>query len=431
MGFVLVFPLMLALLFTGQSDAEATKDLGSNSCYKMCPPGYYKVGDCDGPVAVHRCAMCGDNTFTDSDNFLTKCLRCRSCDSHEVKIKNCTFNSNVVCDCQEGYYYEGPSRSERYCRSCNCKNCKAPAGNDPDYKRKCQSCQRKECLEVPECKRKCAVIAFTYSTNLSMISTTSTFASASASTSKATSTRTTSSNNTSDPIIYRIPPNSNEMPWLILVVFLVTLLVTFLVLSLVLLLCAKNPFGFPDSCLCWRENKDVEPPVEDPKFNEQSRHQGSGLNMLTLTICEETPMMTQSPATPGDPAHITLPLPDTEHEATRQDEPSEHWPAIVLYAIIKEVPLRRWKEFLRLLSVTDQELERAELEASFCLGSMERQYQMLRLWSQRPSVSLDDVFSALHYMDLSGCAQLLQESLEKLQWRPELKQGVSAAMQDT
>nr|XP_033484509.1 tumor necrosis factor receptor superfamily member 1A [Epinephelus lanceolatus] len=389
MGFVLVFPLMLALLFTGQSDAEATKDLGSNSCYKMCPPG------------------------------------------HEVKIKNCTFNSNVVCDCQEGYYYEGPSRSERYCRSCNCKNCKAPAGNDPDYKRKCQSCQRKECLEVPECKRKCAVIAFTYSTNLSMISTTSTFASASASTSKATSTRTTSSNNTSDPIIYRIPPNSNEMPWLILVVFLVTLLVTFLVLSLVLLLCAKNPFGFPDSCLCWRENKDVEPPVEDPKFNEQSRHQGSGLNMLTLTICEETPMMTQSPATPGDPAHITLPLPDTEHEATRQDEPSEHWPAIVLYAIIKEVPLRRWKEFLRLLSVTDQELERAELEASFCLGSMERQYQMLRLWSQRPSVSLDDVFSALHYMDLSGCAQLLQESLEKLQWRPELKQGVSAAMQDT
>ncbi|XP_032378017.1 tumor necrosis factor receptor superfamily member 25 isoform X2 [Etheostoma spectabile] len=426
MNFVLVFPLILALLFTGQSYTELTEQNGS-SCHKMCPPGYYKVGDCNEQVGKYKCEKCVNGTFTAVKNTRTECLRCAACGNHEVERKPCSFNSNVECDCKAGYYNYNPFI--RDCKECSCKHCEEP-GNYYKYQETCQPC--KSCLHLPDCKRKCTERAFPTSTDLSTSATTS---------ASPVATTTIASNNTSNPIMNPVTPNLNEMPWLFFKVFLVTLLVTFLVFLLRLLLFARKLFRYPN-CLCWSAKKELKLPVEQPKFNEQSSHPGSSPNSLTFNISEETPMVTfsQSPATLQHPAHIASLLSD--YTAVRQDEQSEHWPAIVLYAIIKEVPLRRWKEFLRLLSVADQQLERVELESGLGLSSIERQYQMLRLWSQRPSASLNDIFSALHYMDLSGCAQLLQESMEKLQRRPELKQGFTAcrsytdhgfngAMQDT
>lgn len=94
------------------------------------------------------------------------------------------------------------------------------------------------------------------------------------------------------------------------------------------------------------------------------------------------------------------------------DVTRENLSSAVLYAIIKQVPVRRWKEFLRLLSVSDDQMERVEMDERLY---SEQQYLMLRLWSQRSDANLETIYSTLQHMDLSGCVEELQEKIQQLQ----------------
>lgn len=79
-----------------------------------------------------------------------------------------------------------------------------------------------------------------------------------------------------------------------------------------------------------------------------------------------------------------------------------------LYAVIDAVPVRRWKEFMRVLELREAEIELVELEVAHI---RDQQYEMLKRWCQQTSATLDRVFAALEHMDLGGCAEALRRSL--------------------
>ncbi|NXS50649.1 TNR25 factor, partial [Balaeniceps rex] len=79
-----------------------------------------------------------------------------------------------------------------------------------------------------------------------------------------------------------------------------------------------------------------------------------------------------------------------------------------LYAVIDAVPVRRWKEFMRVLELREAEIELVELEVAHI---RDQQYEMLKRWCQQTSATLDRVFAALERMELAGCAEALRRSL--------------------
>lgn len=85
----------------------------------------------------------------------------------------------------------------------------------------------------------------------------------------------------------------------------------------------------------------------------------------------------------------------------------------MLYAVVDGVPPTRWKEFMRLLGLSEHEIERLELQNGRCLR--EAQYSMLEAWRRRTprhEATLDVVGRVLCDMNLRGCVENIRETLE-------------------
>ncbi|XP_076840618.1 tumor necrosis factor receptor superfamily member 25 isoform X2 [Brachyhypopomus gauderio] len=318
-------------------------------------------------------------------NTAEECEHCYRCDPLENKeVKSyCTSKKNTVCGCKDGFYRENHSLIFT-CRNCTmCKNC----SSCPECKDCCGPCRyysigQGKCIQCLKQQHQCI-----------------------------------------DSCQLEIHKTGTPDHLQMFVVLLFILLPLGLVGVLIHITYRRGKL----CCLDYKKiNKHVVHNRNMPNI-QVLPDQPCALHNIHLPLHVNPEPTCEYPETKSN-GHCNVdwscpPVPLITNEDTKGTRRGEApWSAPVLYTIIKEVPVRRWKEFLRLLSVSDDQMERVELEAG--PSYLEQQYQMLRLWSQRCGVDLENIFSTLHYMDLSGCAQELQDKLRQLQVAMTDGQGV-------
>ncbi|CAM4680036.1 unnamed protein product [Leuciscus chuanchicus] len=344
-----------------------------------CSAGFYKK--------ENVCVKCEDDRFMDAINQLNDCRSCSSCDkgANQVELTPCTSTQDRRCVCEPGFY-----ESDHFCKACqSCQNCSkcsnctekcnpqtTAATTAVDCRNgyfldggRCQSCVEFSC-KSESCKYFCTKVE-----------------------------------TQGDPQL----------------LFLVSLIIVALLGGLLCLLLIR--FCRWKWLCCQSKTCHIG---EHPNAHIQPADQPNDAINIPIAMerytsaCNETSIkplpVTSFPRSvfSGDLQSIMAPLMIANgNPKLMQMLQKESWPAPVLYTIIREIPVTRWKEFLRLLSVSDDQMERIELEA--VPSYLEKQYMMLRLWSQSSGAKLENIYSTLHYMNLSGCAQELQEKLEQLQ----------------
>ncbi|NXC44432.1 TNR25 factor, partial [Penelope pileata] len=384
-------------------------------CCSQCPPGTFLKSPCSSQENDSFCAACPAGTFLSQPNTLTECHACYECDHHasQTVLSNCSATSNVACGCKPGHFRNCHNEA---CSDFSCKECQPCPGRliqrpcsdmqdtqcgscKPDFYvegsecRPCHASTPEMCGE--ECQRVCG--------------------------------RRAGGSGLEDILLGLTGP-----------LFLGALAIYHKRKQLQLMAPAGSPppQGCPSPTAC------TQPPTQGAAATEPAQCQVSargeaavprgGLPAMAGRPRWTWPCPSQvwqhGPSTArGSPESWALlhekpsraALPNSDVEPSAPPEPGTvrcpcrpHHCTLLqgrqLYAVINAVPLRRWKEFMRVLELPDTEIELVEMEVAHF---RDQQYEMLKRWCQQTSATLERIFAALEHMQLGGCAEALRQSL--------------------
>uniref|UniRef100_A0A8C3P5X1 TNF receptor superfamily member 25 n=1 Tax=Cyanoderma ruficeps TaxID=181631 RepID=A0A8C3P5X1_9PASS len=348
--------------------SRCTAPGGRAPCHPTVPAGTFLFKPCTSPGNDSECRDCPAGTFRTQPNTLRECQACYECDRQAFQsvLSNCSATSNVACGCEPGRF--------RVCLDKQCSEFSC---------RKCQPCTgrliQRPCSEAQDtlCDSSCK------------------------------------------PDFYRegdeCRPCHTHHAGQLMGMFLLLLSGSGLEY---ILLGLTGPF-FLGALAIYRKRKRLwgDALAGGPLPTAQAATSVAGA--AATPWCQfgalrwDNPCWTQPCSPQGRECANTQTLlwepPSDEGEPCAPPEPrGALLQGSQLYAVIDVVPVRRWKEFMRMLELREAEIELVELEVTHI---RDQQYEMLKRWCQQTSATLDHVFAALERMELAGCAEALRQSL--------------------
>ncbi|XP_053942011.1 tumor necrosis factor receptor superfamily member 25 [Cuculus canorus] len=342
---------------------------GARRCCQPCPAGTFLVRACSSHGNASACAPCPAGTFRSQPNTFSKCQACYECDrqASQSVLSNCSATSNVACGCEPGRFRDCVDEhcshfSCRQCQPCTGRLIQRPCTEAQDTL--CGSCKPNFYAEGSEC-RPCQL----------------------------------STPETCGKDCQRVCGGGSRGSGL-----------EYLLLSL------TGPL-FLGALALYHKRKRLRhgTPASSPvpaaqPANTAARCQVSAEKQDSMCWTQQAVKHVTGTAH-RSPEQRTLLWEQPSGAAAQPHGEGQLSPLLQgsqLYAVIEAVPVRRWKEFMRVLELREAEIELVELEVTHI---RDQQYEMLKRWCQQTSATLDRVFAALEHMDLAGCAEALRRSL--------------------